>query len=1042
MPRSERENLRILLERYQSLVDQSPLAIIRLDTEGRVLGWNRACEAMFGWTAAEVLGRNLQTENPDKIDEIRANVQKMNAGESISGLVTHRRHKDGSRVPVRLFISPLRDKSGKAVELVGMYENLTESARSAEQLREKQESLNLALDAATAGVWSYNLATREMSWDDRVLDIFQAGGVAPEKRQDFLRNAIDPQDRIRLQERFNSIVREKLHLVETFCIRLLDGRIRFISLRGDVLKNEKGEVERVMGLCLDDTEKVQAAAELKQKTEELDMFFDVSPDLFCIADTEGVIHRLNPAWTKVLGYPVKEMEGQRFIEFVHPEDVGTTLIELRKLGEGKVVSNFINRYRCKEGAYRWVEWRSVPYQEKLIFAAARDITDRIESDKRIMETRDRAQKYFDIVAVILLILDSNGRIADLNQTGCRILGHQRENVLGLDWVDNFVPAEDRDRLREYFRQIMNGRTGFVEYDENTVINSQGQERIIAWHTTQIRGNDGRVAFTLSSGEDITDRKLAEEALLRSERTLESILRTIPDIVYRLDPEGKILFINDAVRNYGYTPEKMLGRGILEFVHPEDRQRAVHRINERRTRERRTRSLEIRLMQKSGESMDFEVHSEEVTQEQPVFLIDAEGLYQAEKPNHDSFIGTQGVARDITERKKLEQQQRELESMLSHSQKMESVGRLAGGVAHDFNNLLTVIIGSLELAKVSAPKDGITGGTDDSLEDALKAAERARDLTRQLLAFGHKQVLSVKTVGLNEVVLGFTNILSRVIGENIRVETFLRAAPDMVEADISQLEQVLLNLAVNARDAMSGGGILTLETGNVDLDEEYARTHPEAAPGEYVQLAVSDTGCGMDEGLRRRIFEPFFTTKNVGFGTGLGLSMVYGIVKQHGGSIWVYSEVGVGSTFKIYLPRAASGAVAAGGQPRAESRRAEGESVLVVEDDPTVRETLRQLLGHLGYHALIAANVEEAVVLANANSPLQVLLTDVILQGGTGRDVLEKVRAIHPEVRPVFMSGYTDDVIAHHGVLDQGVLFLQKPFNAETLHRKLREALGG
>ncbi len=1040
MPRSGHDSLKIVVDRYESLVDESPLAIVRLDPEGRVLGWNRAAEVTFGWTAAEVLGKNLQTANPDKKEEMQANIRKLKAGESINGFVTHRRRKDGTPVPVRLFMYPLRDKQGKVVELVGMYEDLTDTVRISEQLQEKQERLDMALEAAHAGTWSWDLTKNEFEWDEHLVKLFAAGDIESGKRHAFFLEAVEPQDIERLRKVTDEVIREGGRLSETYRIHCADGRVLHINLRGDVIRDSDGVPVRMVGISMDETELVEAALALKNKTDELDTFFNVAPDLFCIADTKGFIHRLNPAWTKVLGFPVKEMEGRRFMEFVHPEDVDATLIELRRLGQGKPVSNFINRYRCKDGTYRWIEWRSVPYYENLIFAAARDITDRIETDRRIMETRDRAQKYFDIAGVILLVLDSTGRIADLNQTGCRILGHRRENVLGLDWFDNFLPARDRESVRDYFGQIMSGKIGLVEYHENVILNAKSQERLIAWHNTQIRGDDGRVAFTLSSGEDITDRKQAEDALLRSERTLESILRTIPDIVYRLDPEGKILFINDAVRSYGYTPEEMLGRGILEFVHPEDRQKAVYRINERRTHERRTRALEVRLLQKSGDSVEMEVQSAGVEQEQPVFLIDAEGLYQTEQPHSDNFIGTQGVARDITERKKLEQQQRELELMLSHSQKMESVGRLAGGVAHDFNNLLTVIIGSLELAKISNSRSG--GSGDDSLEDALKAAERARDLTRQLLAFGHKQVLSVTNVSLNEAVLGFTKILSRVIGENIRVETFLRAAPDRVEADISQLEQVLLNLAVNARDAMSEGGILTLETGNACLDEEYARTHPGAVAGDYIMLAVSDTGCGMNEDLRRRIFEPFFTTKKIGLGTGLGLSMVYGIVKQHGGNIWVYSEEGIGSTFKLYLPRSASGSQASSNQPRPASRRAEGETVLVVEDDSTVRETLRQLLGHLGYRALIAADASEAMVLARDNSPLHVLLTDVILQGDTGRDVFDKVRAFHPGVHPVFMSGYTDDVIATHGVLDQGVLFLQKPFNAETLHRKLREALGG
>jgi two-component system, cell cycle sensor histidine kinase and response regulator CckA len=392
---------------------------------------------------------------------------------------------------------------------------------------------------------------------------------------------------------------------------------------------------------------------------------------------------------------------------------------------------------------------------------------------------------------------------------------------------------------------------------------------------------------------------------------------------------------------------------------------------------------------------------------------------------------QAIGRDVTERKHLEQQ-------LLQAQKMEAVGRLAGGVAHDFNNLLTAITMSTDIAiRKLDPADPVRR----HIEEIRKAAERAASLTRQLLAFSRKQILQPRVIDLNYLVEDSTNMLRRLIGEDIEVHTKLEPGLDQVLADPWQIEQVLMNLMVNARDAMPGGGRIIIETASVYLDEEYSSFHLAAQAGHYVMLAVSDTGCGMDEVTRARIFEPFFTTKEVGKGTGLGLSTVYGIIKQSGGYIWVYSELGIGTTFKIYLPRIKRDVdVEESTESDAKTARAL-DTVLLVEDEAVLRNLAQEILEMSGYRVLVAATGEEALHISKQHEgEIHLLLTDVVMPGISGPELETKLKAQRPAIKVLFMSGYTDEAIVQHGVLNENVDFIQKPFTAISLLKKIREVL--
>ena len=514
-----------------------------------------------------------------------------------------------------------------------------------------------------------------------------------------------------------------------------------------------------------------------------------------------------------------------------------------------------------------------------------------------------------------------------------------------------------------------------------------------------------------------ERELREaqgRATLRvTEASFATLVEHAPVGIYRSSPEGRFLSVNAAVvRMLGYeTAAQVLNLDMARDVYADaaERQRLVERDT---YSDRQYDNVEATWKRRDGRLLTVQLSVRAVR--------NAAGRVDY----YETFV------RDVTDQRRLQQQ-------VLQSQKMEAVGRLAGGVAHDFNNLLTVITSYSDLLLEDlAPGDA----KRDDLEQVRKAADGAAALTRQLLAFSRQQVVEPRVVSLNTVVEGLQKILRRVIGEDI--ELTITLAPDLesVRADVGQLEQVLMNLVVNARDAMPTGGRLTVETANVEHDPEYARDREAAAVRRFAMLAVTDTGCGMDEATRARIFEPFFTTKEIGKGTGLGLATVYGIVKQAGGFIWVYSEPGQGTSFKIYLPAVdatAERTTAAATTPAPRGT----ETVLLVEDAAAVRAVTKQMLERQGYTVLEAPDGEAGLRLAQRHrGVIHLLLTDVVMPRVGGRELAEQLTRLRPDVKVLYASGYTDDSVVRHGILESGTAYLQKPFSPESLARKVRDVL--
>jgi PAS domain S-box-containing protein len=588
-------------------------------------------------------------------------------------------------------------------------------------------------------------------------------------------------------------------------------------------------------------------------------------------------------------------------------------------------------------------------------------------------------------------------------------GWDQEEAASLPKIISHVHPEDLEQVITAVRGA-HDPTGDGAFDiEHRILDRSGRLR---WVLTRSRTHFGfvsgqlRPVRTIGAVQDVTDRHVAEERL----QILDTVMSSSAQAIAIADPRGRLTFANTALqRLWGYSDgETLLGRSIFELWKIDER--PVDALE--RVRQQRLLTVEMPATRIDGTSFHLGITAEAV--------CDAKGTLQ-------QLLVT---FTDVTERKRLEAE-------LSHAQKMESIGRLAGGVAHDFNNLLTVICGGLELG---LNRLALEHPSRTYLADVSDAARSAVALTRQLLAFSRKELIAPKVLDLNEVIGRVRNMILRLLGEDIRLVTRLGPHLTPICFDPGQMEQILLNLAVNARDAMPNGGQLTIETSNIELDSRYALEHVDARPGAYALLSVSDDGAGMSEEVRAHLFEPFFTTKGAGKGTGLGLAMVYGAVRQNGGYIAVDSAPSRGTTFRIHLP-AATGASESTNE-RSPLRVATGTaSILLVEDDDKVRSLTKKVLQGFGYTLHDFPNGEEALAaLASLRPEPELLISDVIMPGINGRVLAERVRAALPAIRVLFVSGYTQDVIAEHGVLKPGIEFLAKPYSIEQLAHRVHGIL--
>ncbi len=673
-----------------------------------------------------------------------------------------------------------------------------------------------------------------------------------------------------------------------------------------------------------------------------------------------------------------------------------------------------------DGSQRWYSVTKAPYYDDAgeiigTVGISRDITDRKQAEEALREERDRAQNYLDIAGTMLAVLDADEKVSMINKKGCEILGYSEEEILGHNWFDAFVPESHREQVRAVFRQLLAGEMEPAEYYENPLLNKQGEARSIAFHNTVLADEAGTICAVLFSAEDITERKQAEEALRASEERYHMIADRVSDIIWIMDMNLHYTYLSpSATEGRGYSAEELMAQSIEEALTPASLKVAMAAFEEELALERmedkdlsRSRTMELEFTCKDGSTRWGEVTT--------TFLHDAEG-----RPT-----GILGVTRDITDRKQTEEQ-------LRQSQKMEAVGTLAAGIAHDFNNILQAMIGQAELLLMTGDFDA---QTTSALQQMMSTGWRAASLVKRLLVFSRQVEPRKQSIHLRQSLEDVQLILERTTSKLIRIQTDVQDELWHVEADPQQMEQVLLNMGINAAEAMPGGGILRMAAENLI----WGNQDDELAAGRYVVVSVSDTGMGIDEEHLERIYEPFYTTKERANHSGLGLSIVHGIVEAHGGAIRLSSEPGVGTAFKVYLPASV---------PAAEDEEAESDSaaslgpltVLVVDDEPGVAGLLCEILESFGHQTLRAPDGEAGLELFRAHhQEIDVVLLDLIMPKPEGEHCLEEMLAIDPEAAVVLTTGRLVDDATRRRLEPKIKDFLAKPFELSDVLRAISKA---
>ncbi len=712
----------------------------------------------------------------------------------------------------------------------------------------------------------------------------------------------------------------------------------------------------------------------------------------------------------MLGLEVEDLDDAEFLDFVLPEDrARVTDVHRRRLQDEKVPARTEFVVKHKNGNPLIVETSSslVTYQEKpAIFSTIRDISDQKESEKILKEREESFRTLFEL-SFDGLMLHEMGTILETNQTLSAMTGYDLEEISGM-LVTELISPELRDEM------IDNMKLDVETTYETIGLRKDGSTFPVEVRRKPIKYKDRDVI--LGTIRDVSEQKDIESTILKNEKKYRALFENAQVGIFRTSlSNGIVLEANHRiVEMFGYdSKEEVIGRvSVVDlYADSETRDRMLSELNE----QGEIRNFEARFKSRRGGAT----------------WIRFSGVVNLS----EGFL--EGVASDITEMKNAEMERTRLEEQYRQAQKVEAIGRLAGGVAHDMNNLLVPIVGYSELLLTYfSPGDRL----HQPVKQISEAGDRCRDLVQQLLAFGRKQTLEYQPIDVNHAIVDFSRLLKRTIRENIEIETVLSPEIETIRADIGQMEQVIMNLCVNAQDAMPDGGRLVMETSVTEIDRDYSLANPGFKMGRYVVLAVSDTGLGMDRATKKQIFEPFFSTKGT-HGTGLGLATVHGIVMQHGGNISVYSEIGQGTTFKVYLPVSTADNESVEAIETSVENVRGSETVLLVEDSQQVRDLCYHALTVLGYRVLAAKDGPEALqILSSYSDTIHLLLTDVIMPGMNGRELYEKAIEILPDLKVLYMSGYTDNVIAHHGVLKDGVQFIQKPFSVIGLATKVRESL--
>ncbi len=894
-------------------------------------------------------------------------------------------------------VSSLLAATGLGMALLRITERNEARRRAAEK---QYELLRMASTVGRLGGWIIHLPAGPVEWTDEVAQIYELDPASPPETLDFER-FIAPEHLEHMRACFERCAREGTPYDEEFQIITCGGRRLWVRSFGRAVRDVAGKIVAVQGALQDITQAKEMEASLARSEAFFRQFAETLPLIVWTTDVAGKIDYISHAIADLCGpeAPLQAL-GDGWLTLLHPDDVEATRAAWEQAVQAGTPSAAEFRFRASDGSYRWYLARAIPFRD-----AQGNIVKWYGTSTNVDEQKRMATRLRTILESItdgFVIIAPDGRIAYLNAPAEHILLERRADLLGKSIYEAFPQIRGTRFDREYTEAQTTERAAHFE---------EFFPRRRLWIEFSLYPSEEGVAVYF---RDVTRRRAMEDQL----RLLEAAVARLNDIVMITEaapidkPGPRIVFVNDAFeRVTGYSRAEALGRTPRILQGPRTQRGELDRV---RAALERCEYVSVRVInyKKFGREFWNEFNIAPIT--------NAEGACT-------HFVSIQC---DVTEQLALEEQ-------LRQAQRLEAVGQLTGGVAHDFNNLLTVMLGNAELLS-----EALAGNPDlkPLAEMISAAAQRGSALTHHLLAFARRQVLDPRVVDINSLIRGMDGLIRRTLGEHIEIRLFSASDLWRAQVDPVQLESALLNLCINARDAMPKGGTLTIETANVLLDQHYVERSTEVTPGDYVLIAVSDTGTGIAPEHLPRVWEPFFTTKEKGKGSGLGLSMVYGFVKQSRGHVTIYSEPGRGTTVKLYLPRTVEDV--AGYETGIEGAWPGGnETILLVEDDEAVRHFARQQLTSLGYRVLEAVTGPEALEIIGIGEEIDLIFTDIVMPGGmSGRELVEAARQVRPGLKVLYTSGYAENVIVHHGRLDPGVLLLSKPYRRADLARKVREAL--
>ena len=1043
------DELRSSEERYRTILEITEEGYLENDLKGNITFANDMACYVMGYEKNQLLGKNYRDYLTPAVAEHMRHIfrQVYNTGKPQLLVDYDLVRRDGTVKTYQMNAALMHDHTGQPCGFRILTRDMSLYKQTREALQKSEEKYRNILENMAETYLETDLKGNFVFFNDSLCHVL---GYSRGELQGASYKRISPSASLKkIFIDFHEIYRtgkSKTFSDHEFVTK--DGSTIYMDMSFSLLRSHAGDAIGFCGLGRDVTAEVKNRRKIEESERHLRIITQNIRDVIWTMDFDLNYTYMSPSVFQLLGFTLDEVYKMPLRSVLPPERYKKmqkmlteqmTEYQNGNIRESLKTTTFEMPMMCKDGKIIWVEISAnfnldengKPFE---IVGVTRDISERKKAAEHLLESEKRYRTITENVNDIVWIVDLNLQLSYASPSNATLTGFTPEEVTK-NPLHHFLVPQSYAHAAEVLAEELEIENSTAPVDLNRsrtleieVYNRLGKNIWLEVGATFNRNAHGKATEILAVGRNITQRRMMEEALADSEQRYRLIVENIHEIIWTTDLNLHYSYVSPSCFHVtGYSQDEIKKIPLDQLLASSSLLLAQNTIMEELNREltgepfdpHRSKTIEQELYAKNGKTVWLEVTA--------IFIRNNRG-----KP-----VGLLMAGRDISERKKAEAEKLSLEDQLNQAQKMETIGRLAGGIAHDFNNMLSVILGYVDLAKMRLAKQH---PVLKDIAEIEKAAVRSRDITTQLLAFSRKQIIEPRIIDLNEMVTHTQKALTRLIGEDVELKVFFGRNLWSIKFDPSQIEQILINLAVNARDAMPNGGKLTIETANTVIDPLYCESHIDFIPGDYVQLTVSDNGTGMDKEILKHIFEPFFTTKEAGKGTGLGLATVYGIVRQNEGFINVYSEPGYGSTFSIYLPRTTE-VNEVKEEPEEDYEFSGKGNILLVEDDAMVLQIAKGMLESMGFTVTAVNAPAQAVVIYEKQDVLfDLVITDVIMPAMSGKDLRNKLQAIKPDTKFLFMSGYTADVIAHHGVLEKGVHFLQKPFTLKSLAGKVVEAL--